>query len=84
MKFFLFLLPDFFKSPSYLPDNVIFVCNNCRAREIIMPSESIEDMMSICDRILVMFNGKIVAEFDCNDFNEKNIFANARLCGGKL
>ncbi|MDD5017085.1 MAG: sugar ABC transporter ATP-binding protein [Eubacteriales bacterium] len=41
---------------------------------IIMSSESIEDMMSICDRIIVMFVGEIVAEFARDDFQEERIF----------
>jgi len=41
---------------------------------ILMSSESIEDMMKICDRIIVMFSGQIVSEFTREEFREELIF----------
>ncbi len=41
---------------------------------VIMSSESIEEMMEICDRICVFFRGKIVADFNRKDFAEDKIF----------
>lgn len=41
---------------------------------ILMSSESIEDMMKICNRIIVMFSGEIVAEFSREEFREERIF----------
>jgi ABC-type sugar transport system ATPase subunit len=36
---------------------------------IVIISEEIREMMDVCDRILVMYNGEIVSEFKVNDPN---------------
>ena len=41
---------------------------------LIINSSSIEELMLVCDRILVMVNGQIVKEFTKDKFNEKSIF----------
>jgi ribose transport system ATP-binding protein len=51
---------------------------NTLAREgsaILMISSYMTELMSICDRILVMRDGKIVAEVGRNEFNEEAILA---------
>ncbi len=41
---------------------------------VIMSSESIQEMMETCDRIAVMFKGRIVRVFSKEDYEEEDIF----------
>jgi ABC-type sugar transport system ATPase subunit len=41
---------------------------------IVMNSSSIEELMLVCDRVLVMVNGSLVREFTRNEFSERKIF----------
>jgi ABC-type sugar transport system ATPase subunit len=41
---------------------------------IFMSSESIEDMIKICNRIIIMFAGEIIGEFSRKEFSEERIF----------
>ncbi len=41
---------------------------------ILITSPEIEDLMLICDRILVLFNGKIINTFIPEEYNEKDIY----------
>jgi ABC-type sugar transport system ATPase subunit len=41
---------------------------------IIMSAPSIDDLIKICDRILVLFEGRIIDEFERNEFDEKDIY----------
>ena len=40
---------------------------------VIITSSETTDILSVCDRVLVMRKGKISAEFDCNKIDEKTI-----------
>ena len=40
----------------------------------LITSPEIEDLMLICDRILVLFNGKIINTFIPEEYNEKDIY----------
>jgi ribose transport system ATP-binding protein len=56
----------------------IYTLINTLAREgsaILMISSYMTELMGICDRILVMRNGTIVANVDRKDFNEERILA---------
>jgi len=41
---------------------------------VIVTSPGIDDLLSVCDRILVLFEGKITCEFKREEFNELKIF----------
>ncbi|MEG1884376.1 MAG: sugar ABC transporter ATP-binding protein [Clostridia bacterium] len=41
---------------------------------ILISSPGVEDLIKICDRIIVLFNGKIIGEFDKDQFDEKAIY----------
>ncbi len=41
---------------------------------ILITSPGIEELMQICDRIIVLYGGEIVKEFHKKDFSEKNIY----------
>lgn len=41
---------------------------------VIVTSPGIDDLLSVCDRILVLFEGKITCEFKREEFNELEIF----------
>jgi len=41
---------------------------------VIMSSESVQEMMAICNRIAVMYRGKIVRTYDRKDFSEDEIY----------
>ena len=45
---------------------------------VIVTSPGIDDLLSICDRILVLFEGKIICEFKREEFNELEIFQNVQ------
>jgi ABC-type sugar transport system ATPase subunit len=40
---------------------------------VIIASSELEELIGICDRIVVMFQGRVVAEFDKEDFKESVI-----------
>jgi len=41
---------------------------------VLISSPGIDDLIKICDRILVLYEGKIIDEFKRDDFNEQDIF----------
>ena len=41
---------------------------------ILISSPGVEDLIKICDRIVVLFNGKIIGEFDKSEFDERTIY----------
>jgi ABC-type sugar transport system ATPase subunit len=41
---------------------------------VIMASESVQEMMAICDRIAVMYRGQIVKIYTREDFSEDKIY----------
>jgi ABC-type sugar transport system ATPase subunit len=41
---------------------------------IVLTSPGLDDLLSICDRILVLFKGRVVYEFLREDFNEMTIY----------
>ncbi|MBP2663947.1 MAG: rbsA3, partial [Firmicutes bacterium] len=41
---------------------------------VIITSPGIEDLVEVCDRILVLYQGKIIAEFTAEEFDEKVIY----------
>ena len=41
---------------------------------IIMTSPGLEDLIQICDRILILFEGEIIDEFGREDFRESDLF----------
>jgi ABC-type sugar transport system ATPase subunit len=41
---------------------------------VIITSPGIEDLVDVCDRILVLYQGKIVAEYIAEEFDEKVIY----------
>jgi ABC-type sugar transport system ATPase subunit len=41
---------------------------------VIMSSESIQEMMEVCDRIIVMYKGRIIKVFPREDYKEEDIF----------
>ena len=41
---------------------------------VIMTDPGIEDLISICDRILVLFNGSIIKEFVKEEFSEDMMY----------
>lgn len=45
-----------------------------RAGGVIMTSPSIEDLMRVCDRIMVLYEGRIVREFHRDEFDQNQIY----------
>ena len=41
---------------------------------IIITSPSVEDLMRVCDRIMVLYNGRIIESFNQEDFNLNQIY----------
>ena len=41
---------------------------------IVMTSPSLDDLIEICDRVLVLYKGKIIREFGRKEFNETEIY----------
>ncbi len=41
---------------------------------IVMSTPGLEDLMAICDRIIVLYNGRVLGEFGSNEFNEERIY----------
>lgn len=41
---------------------------------VIITSPGIEDLVDVCDRILVLYQGKIIAEYSAEEFDEKEIY----------
>jgi ABC-type sugar transport system ATPase subunit len=41
---------------------------------VIVTSPGIDDLLSVCDRILILFEGKIICEFKREEFNELEIY----------
>jgi ABC-type sugar transport system ATPase subunit len=42
---------------------------------VLMASNVVVDLMDVCDRILVIFQGHIVKAFSRSDFNEHEIYS---------
>lgn len=50
---------------------------NSRLRQnscVLITSPGVEDLMKICDRILVLYNGELLDEFDRASFSERDIY----------
>ncbi|WP_051147804.1 sugar ABC transporter ATP-binding protein [Desulfotignum balticum] len=45
-----------------------------KAGGVLMTSPSVEDLMLVCDRIIVLYDGSIVHEFNRNQFNPNQIY----------
>jgi len=41
---------------------------------IIMTSPGLDELIEVCDRIIVLYEGKIVSEYNKKDFDEENIY----------
>jgi len=41
---------------------------------VIMTSPSLDELIEVCDRIIVLYEGKIVSEYHKKNFNEENIY----------
>jgi ABC-type sugar transport system ATPase subunit len=41
---------------------------------VLVTSPGLDDLMEICDRILILYKGRIVASYDRPDFDEKTLF----------
>ncbi|MDO4960580.1 MAG: sugar ABC transporter ATP-binding protein [Eubacteriales bacterium] len=41
---------------------------------VVITSPGVEDLMKICDRILVIYEGEIISEFDKSEFSEQEIY----------
>ena len=41
---------------------------------VLISSPGLDDLIKICDRILILYEGKIIDEFKRNEFNEQDIF----------
>ena len=41
---------------------------------VIMTAPGLEDLLIVCDRILTLFEGKVVGEFQREEFNELNLY----------
>ncbi|PKM88100.1 MAG: sugar ABC transporter ATP-binding protein, partial [Firmicutes bacterium HGW-Firmicutes-12] len=50
---------------------------------VVMTSPGLDDLMLICDRILVLYKGSIIAEYEREQFNEGLLFQNMQGEGNK-
>jgi len=41
---------------------------------VLVSSPGVDDLIKICDRILILYKGKIIDQFDRNEFNEQDIY----------
>ena len=48
-----------------------------KGKTVVMASSEIEELTSVCDRILVLSDRKLVRSFERNDFSEQDILAAA-------
>jgi ABC-type sugar transport system ATPase subunit len=48
--------------------------NLAKEAGVVMTSPGLDDLMLICDRIIVLYKGGIIAEYDREQFNEGKIF----------
>ena len=44
-----------------------------QGKAIIMVSSELEEILGLCDRVIVLYHGKISAEFERSDFNQEDI-----------
>ena len=44
-----------------------------RGKAILLVSSELPELMKLCDRIAVMFDGRLVAEVERSDFNEATL-----------
>jgi ABC-type sugar transport system ATPase subunit len=44
-----------------------------RGNTVIMISSELEEILGMCDRVIVLYHGKITAEFERAEFNQENI-----------
>ena len=44
-----------------------------QGRAVIMISSELEEILGLCDRVMVLYHGKIAAEFERREFNQENI-----------
>jgi ABC-type sugar transport system ATPase subunit len=45
-----------------------------KSSSVIMTSPGLEDLLLICDRILILYKGEIIGEFSKDKFREKEIY----------
>jgi ABC-type sugar transport system ATPase subunit len=45
-----------------------------KSSSVIMTSPGLEDLLLICDRILILYKGEIIGEFSKDEFKEKDIY----------
>ena len=57
-------------------ESILWLIKNklSKSSSIIVTSPELKDLMLICDRILALYKGEIVAEFPREEFKEKDIF----------
>jgi inositol transport system ATP-binding protein len=53
-----------------------------QGRTIIMISSELEEILGLCDRVMVLYNGKVTAEFERQAFNQEAIMKAAMGNGG--
>jgi inositol transport system ATP-binding protein len=44
-----------------------------QGKTVIMISSELEEILGLCDRVIVLYHGKITAEFERSEFNQENI-----------
>lgn len=57
-------------------ESILYTIRNNLSRKagILMTSPSLEDLIAVCDRILVLYKGRIIAEYSSDCFSENEIF----------
>ncbi len=57
-------------------ESILSIVRNSLTRSagIIMSSPGLEELMMICDRILILYQGEIVAEFSRDEFDERTLY----------
>ena len=56
-------------------DEIYKLLQNCTAegKSVLIVSSELEELLQVCDRIIVMFEGSIVKEFDTKDCQENDV-----------
>jgi ABC-type sugar transport system ATPase subunit len=44
--------------------------NSC----VLLSSPGVDDLLKICDRILILYDGRLIDEFKREEFNEQDIY----------
>lgn len=57
-------------------DNILRLIKDklSKSSSVIMTSPGLEDLLLICDRILILYKGEIIGEFSKDEFREKEIY----------